>query len=64
MTPHTSDIVFSTDMYKEHSVRYTERKRRGCAETIILKGEITPKDLQSGKTFFTMTRTRNSSFIF
>jgi hypothetical protein len=56
MTQHTgtSDIVFSTDMYKEHSVKSMERKRRGCAEKIILKGESTKKDLQTGSPFSTM----------
>jgi hypothetical protein len=49
MIPHTSDIVLSTEMYKEHSVKSMERKRRGCAEKIILKGGSTkrPADWKS-----------------
>jgi hypothetical protein len=58
MTLHTSDIVFSTVMYKEHSVKSMKRKRTGCEE----KEEV-PKDLQTGSPFSLMTRTRNSSCI-
>ena len=37
------DVIFSTDMYKDDSVKAMERKRRGCAEKLIIKGENTKK---------------------
>jgi hypothetical protein len=43
MIPHTSDIVFSTDMYREHLVKSMWRKQRSCAEKIIHKEKIHQK---------------------
>jgi hypothetical protein len=41
-----SNCIFSTDMYKEYSVKSVERRRRGCGEKLIVRGESTrrPKD--------------------
>ena len=33
MMPCYADVIFSTDMYKEDSVKAMERKCRGCTET-------------------------------
>jgi len=43
---HQSAVIFSTDMYKEDSVKAVERNRRGCGVKLILSGEKTkrPKD--------------------
>ena len=43
MMSKNCDVIFSTDMYKADSVKATERKRRGCAEKLIIKGENTKK---------------------
>ena len=42
----TSPVIFSTDMYQDCSVMGVERKRRGCGEKRIVRGEKTrrPKD--------------------
>lgn len=39
----TGDVVFSTDQYLPGSVKSMERRRRGCGEKLILKGEATKK---------------------
>ena len=39
----TGDVVFSTDQYLHGSVKSMERRRRGCGEKLILKGEATKK---------------------
>lgn len=39
-TGHTN-VIFSTDMYKEDSVKSMERSRRGCGEKRIVQGENT-----------------------
>ncbi len=46
MMPRNSDVLFSTDMYIENSIKSMERKRRGCGEKLIIKGDSTkkPKD--------------------
>jgi hypothetical protein len=36
MVVRKSDIIFSTDMYLENSIKSMERKRRGCSEKLIL----------------------------
>ena len=36
--PGTSDVVFSTDMYVENSIKSLERIRRGCGDTMLIKG--------------------------
>ena len=43
---HLSTVIFSTDMYKEDSVKGVERNRRGVGDKLILSGEKTkrPKD--------------------
>lgn len=49
---HKSPVVFSTDMYKDGSVKGVERTRRGCSDKLIVGGGNTkrPKDW---KTFLT-----------
>ena len=49
MLPKKSDVVFSTDMYYPDSVKSVERRRRGCAEKLVLQGELTkrPGDWQT-----------------
>ena len=41
-----SPVIFSTDMYQDCSVKGVEKKRRGCGEKLIVRGEKTrrPKD--------------------
>ena len=41
-----SAVIFSTDMYHDCLVKGVERKRRGCGEKLIVRGEKTrrPKD--------------------
>ena len=41
--PTSADFVFSTDMYKEGSIKTMERQRRGTADKIILAGESTKR---------------------
>ena len=36
--PKESDVVFSTDMYNEKSIKSQERIRRGCSERYLVKG--------------------------
>ena len=43
MTSQKVDVIFSTDMYKEDSVRSMERNRRGSSEKLLLQGENTKK---------------------
>ena len=43
MVVRKSDIIFSTDMYLENSIKSMERKRRGCSEKQIVTGENTKK---------------------
>ena len=43
MVPPQTDFVFSTDMYKECSVKSMERSRRGSGDKIILKGDSTKR---------------------
>ena len=43
MIPNNIDFVFSTDMYKENSIKSMERMRRGCGEKMLIKGEKTRK---------------------
>ena len=38
MIPGSSDVIFSTDMYQKHSIKSTERRRRGCGEKLLVKG--------------------------
>ena len=49
---HKSPVIFSTDMYKECSVKGVERKRRSCGDKLIVGAGSTkrPKDW---KTFLT-----------
>ena len=37
--------IFSTDMYRDNSVKAMERRRRGCGEKLIIKGELTRKPI-------------------
>ncbi len=41
--PKSSDIIFSTDMYNENSIKALERQRRGCSNKLIIRGELTKK---------------------
>ena len=43
--PKNCDLVFSTDMYKTHSVKRMERERRGCGEKLIIGGPLTKKPI-------------------
>lgn len=43
MTSQKVDVIFSTDMYKENSVKSMERSRRGSSEKLLLQGENTKK---------------------
>jgi hypothetical protein len=43
MVVRKSDIIFSTDMYLENSIKSMERKHRGCSEKLIVTGETTEK---------------------
>jgi hypothetical protein len=43
MVVRKSDIIFSTDMYLENSIKSMERKHRGCSEKLIVTGETTKK---------------------
>ena len=43
MVPNDTDFIFSTDMYKENSIKSMERARRGCGEKMLIKGEKTRK---------------------
>ena len=38
MIPGSCDVVFSTDMYAENSIKSLERVRRGCGDTLLIKG--------------------------
>ncbi|KAG1696097.1 Sucrase-isomaltase, intestinal [Nymphon striatum] len=38
-----SKVVFSTDMYKDDSIKSMERRRRGCGEKRIIQGENTTR---------------------
>lgn len=43
MLGNNGDVVFSTDQYFPDSVKSMERRRRGCGEKLVLKGEATKK---------------------
>ena len=43
MVLKNTDVVFSTDMYYPESIKTVERRRRGCAETLVLHGEMTKR---------------------
>ena len=43
MTSQKVDVIFSTDMYKEYSVKSMERNRRESIEKLLLQGENTKK---------------------
>jgi hypothetical protein len=43
MVVRKSDIIFSTNMYLENSIKSMERKRRGCSEKLIVTIENTKK---------------------
>ena len=43
MMPKTCDVFFSTDMYKNDSIKAMERQRRGTSDKIILSGEATKR---------------------
>ena len=47
--PKNADVLFSTDMYYPDSIKSVERKRRGCAEKLLIQGELTkrPGDWQT-----------------
>ena len=48
MIPGSCDVVFSTDMYAENSIKSLERVRRGCGDTLLIKGPSMkrPQDLK------------------
>ena len=41
--PKKTDVLFSTDMYYPDSIKSVERKRRGCAEKLLIQGELTKR---------------------
>ena len=41
----TANFLFSTDSYKTDSIKAQERLRRGCGETLIVKGPATQKPI-------------------
>ena len=43
MIPKNADVIFSTNTYKKDSIKAMERKRRGCGEKLIVRGESTKK---------------------
>jgi len=43
MMQRSCDMIFSTDTYKSGSIKAMERKRRGCGEKLMIKGESTKK---------------------
>ena len=43
MVVRKSDVIFSTDMYLENSIKSMERKHRGCSEKLIVTGKNTKK---------------------
>ncbi|KAH3785887.1 hypothetical protein DPMN_163982 [Dreissena polymorpha] len=43
MTQKKTDVIFITHMYKHGSVKAMERKRRGCGEKLLVKGDSTKK---------------------
>ena len=43
LIPGKSDVLFSTDMYQENSIKAIERKRRGYGEKLLVKGGSTKK---------------------
>ena len=49
MIGKAGDVIFSTDQYLPESVKSMERRRRGCGEKLLLKGEATkrPPDWKS-----------------
>jgi len=58
MTAH-GNVIVSTDMYVDDSVKNLERKRRHVADKLIVKGSSTrkPKDW---KAFFRMKKTKTN----
>ena len=48
MMPNIPRIHFSTDMYKEFSIKSMERSRRGNSDALIIKGGNTkvPQDFK------------------
>ena len=46
LLPKSERVDFVTDTYQEHSIKASERARRGTTETFLLKGPLTkiPKD--------------------
>jgi hypothetical protein len=58
MVVRKSDIIFSTDMYLENSIKSMERKRRGCSEKLIVTGENTKKP-PDWKTFLVNEENKN-----
>ena len=49
MTSQNINVIFSTNMYQEDSVKSMERNRRGSSEKLLLQGENTktPADWKS-----------------
>ncbi len=43
MIPRDSDVIFSTDMYHETSVKSMERRRRGWGKKLIVQGPNTKR---------------------
>ena len=44
MMPQEVDIIFSTGMYKENSIKRMERARRGCGEKLLVQDKNTKKN--------------------
>ena len=43
--PRSGDIIFSTDMYKEGSIKQMERYMLGTSDTLIISGPLQKKQL-------------------
>ena len=54
-----SDLPFSTDMYKENSIKSLERTSRGSDQKRILRAKV-QNDLKAGSHFLAMTLTNSS----
>ena len=50
MLPISSNVICSTDMYKERSIKSMDRQQRGSSERLIIAGENTRKPAD-GKLF-------------
>ena len=54
-----SDLLFSTDMYNENSIKSLEKTSRGSGQKRIIRGKV-QIDLKTGIHFLPMTLTNSS----